>query len=151
MVIAIDFDGTLCKHEYPKIGDELPGAIETCLQLQKEGHKLILWTMRGNKPGATTLDEAIAWCNDRGLEFWGINENPEQKESGWSNSNKQYAQLYIDDAALGCPLNTDEYSEYYDHTYEGRPWVDWWTVKFQLQEKHFLKTPIPERKAGKKK
>lgn len=148
MVIAIDFDGTLCKHEYPKIGDELPGAIETCLKLQEEGHKLILWTMRGNKPKATTLDEAIAWCKDRGLEFWGINENPEQKESGWSNSNKQYTQLYIDDAALGCPLNTDFYSVHYNKSSEGRPWVDWDAVKFQLEEKRILTPPIRLKKAA---
>ena len=150
MVIAIDFDGTLCKHEYPKIGDELPGAIETCLKLQEEGHKLILWTMRGNKFGATTLDEAVAWCKDRGLEFWGVNENPEQIQSGWSNSNKQYAQLYIDDAALGCPLNTDEYSD--QPVVEGeRPWVDWSAVKYQLEEKRILTPPIKLKKAGKKK
>lgn len=26
MIIAIDFDGTLCDHRFPEIGDEVPGA-----------------------------------------------------------------------------------------------------------------------------
>lgn len=116
MIIAIDFDGTLCEHEYPEIGKEVKLAIKTCKKLQEAGHKLILWTMRGNKPDSQTLKEAVDWCSERGLTFWGINENPEQKESGWSNSNKQYANLYIDDAAYGCPLVYPE---------TGRPYVDW--------------------------
>ena len=26
MIVAVDFDGTLVTHEYPKIGTEIPGA-----------------------------------------------------------------------------------------------------------------------------
>ena len=29
MVIAVDFDGTIVEHEYPKIGEEIPFATET--------------------------------------------------------------------------------------------------------------------------
>ncbi len=46
MVIAVDFDGTIVEHEYPAIGRPIPFAIETLLQLQKDNHKLILWTVR---------------------------------------------------------------------------------------------------------
>ena len=45
MVIAVDFDGTIVEHEYPKIGRPIPFAIETLLQLQQDGHILILWTV----------------------------------------------------------------------------------------------------------
>ena len=29
MIIAVDFDGTIVEHRYPKIGEERPFAIET--------------------------------------------------------------------------------------------------------------------------
>lgn len=116
--IAIDFDGTLAIHEYPKIGEELEGAIDTCKQLQRLGHKLILYTMRSG----VELQQALDWCKERGLEFWGINENPNQKS--WTQSPKVYAHLYIDDAALGTPL------KYYK---EHRPSVDWTKVKQYLE------------------
>ena len=44
--IAVDFDGTIVTHEYPKIGTELPFATETLKMLIKDHHKLILWSVR---------------------------------------------------------------------------------------------------------
>lgn len=102
MIIAIDFDGTLAEHEFPAIGRENEHAIDTCLALQREGHKLILLTMRSDRPEGKFLTDAVEWCRERGLEFWAVNENPEQES--WTGSRKVYANLYIDDAALGCPL-----------------------------------------------
>ena len=119
MEICVDFDGTLAIHEYPKIGEEIPLAVLTCLELQRLGHKLILFTMRDKEE----LTEAIEWCKIRGLEFWGINENPEQAE--WSVSRKVYANLYIDDAAYGVPLI---------HQDSCRPYVDWSKVLDYMQE-----------------
>ena len=46
MIIAIDFDGTIVEHAYPKIGKPIPFAIETLKMLQNDGHQLILWTVR---------------------------------------------------------------------------------------------------------
>ena len=47
MIIAVDFDGTIVTHEYPRIGREIPFAIDTLKRLQDEGHhQLILWTVR---------------------------------------------------------------------------------------------------------
>lgn len=120
MIIAIDFDGTLCEHKYPEIGNEVPLAFDTLKALQAKGHQLMLWTMRGNDEKKSTLREALEWCAARGILFWGVNKNPDQEKEGWTNSNKQYANLYIDDAALGCPLLMPE-----GHT---RPFVDWKSV-----------------------
>ena len=47
MYIAIDFDGTCVTHEYPNIGKDI-GAIPVLKQLVKDGHKLILYTMRSD-------------------------------------------------------------------------------------------------------
>ena len=41
MVIAVDFDGTIVEHEYPKIGEEIPFATETLRMLINDHHKLI--------------------------------------------------------------------------------------------------------------
>lgn len=98
MIFAIDFDGTLSKFKYPDIGEPVPNAIETCLTLQAEGHKLILYTMRDGKE----LQEAVDWCAERSLKFWGVNKNPAQHN--WTTSPKIDADLYIDDKAYGVPL-----------------------------------------------
>ena len=58
MVIAVDFDGTIVEHRYPRIGEEIPFAIDTLKLLQQEKHRLILWSVR---EGAL-LDEAVEWC-----------------------------------------------------------------------------------------
>lgn len=109
MIIAIDFDGTIVGHDYPRIGAEAPNAFKVLRKLQEGGHKLILLTMRCGRE----LQDALAYCADRGVKFWAVNENPEQ--SGWTSSRKVYANLYIDDLALGAPM------------YNGT--VDWYVVE----------------------
>ena len=46
MIIAVDFDGTIVEHRYPRIGEEIPFAVETLKLLQQEKHRLILWSVR---------------------------------------------------------------------------------------------------------
>lgn len=36
MIIAVGFDGTIVKHKYPMIGEEVPNAIDTLILLKKE-------------------------------------------------------------------------------------------------------------------
>lgn len=117
LIIAIDFDGTIVTHEYPKIGRPVPGAIETMKEFIARGDKLILWTMRSGKE----LQEAVEYCSANGITFWGINENPEQKD--WTDSPKAYAQVYIDDAALNATLIPNP---------GGRPYLDWFVVRHCL-------------------
>jgi hypothetical protein len=120
-MIAVDFDGTLAEHRYPDIGAEVPGAVRWCKAFQAAGAKLILWTMRSggevrDKEGFDPLAAAVEWCRARGLEFWGVNENPEQRS--WTESPKAYAHIYIDDAAAGCPIRESPRAG-------ARPFVDW--------------------------
>lgn len=116
MYIAIDFDGTIAEHEYPDIGAPVPGAFAYLKQFQEAGAKLILWTMRGNSKDGKTLDQAVDFCRENGVEFFGVNYNPTQ--NAWTDSRKAYAQLYIDDAAFGCPTRESP-------RFGGRPFVDW--------------------------
>ena len=97
--IAVDFDGTIVTHEYPKIGTELPFATETLKMLIKDHHKLILWSVREGK----LLDEAVEWCRERGGEFYAINRDYPEETTQNNNhfSRKLKADLFIDDGNLG--------------------------------------------------
>mgnify|MGYP002276034063 CR=1 FL=1 len=44
MTIAVDFDGTIVEHRYPRIGREIPFATDTLKLLQQDQHRLILWS-----------------------------------------------------------------------------------------------------------
>ena len=109
MIIAIDFDGTCVKHAYPKIGEDI-GAVPVLKRLVNDGHQLVLNTMRCGG----YLNEAIKWFESNGIVLYGTNHTPGQES--WTSSPKVYAQLYIDDAAFGCPTIMDE---------NGRVYVDW--------------------------
>ena len=49
MTIAVDFDGTIVEHRYPRIGEEIPFATATLKMLINERHRLILWSVREGK------------------------------------------------------------------------------------------------------
>lgn len=119
MYIAVDFDGTCVTHEYPNVGRDI-GAVPVLKKLVDAGHKLILNTMRSGDE----LEDAIQWFNDNDIPLFGINENPTQKS--WTASPKVYAHIYIDDAALGCPLKTNRNSTI--------TFVDWIEVEKQLRK-----------------
>lgn len=98
MTIAVDFDGTIVEHRYPKIGKEIPFAIETLKKLQKENHKLILWSVREGE----LLDEAVEYCRGKGLEFYAVNKDYAEEEKTHRNySRKLKADIFIDDRNLG--------------------------------------------------
>lgn len=99
MVIAVDFDGTLVTHEYPRIGRPIPFAIEALKKLQMEDHhEIILWTVREGD----LLQEAIDYCKSRGLEFYAVNSNyPEEALVAKTAPRKITADLFIDDRNLG--------------------------------------------------
>ena len=109
MIIAIDFDGTCVKHAYPEIGEDI-GAVPVLKEFVRQGHQLILNTMRSDK----LLNDAVKWFENNGIKLSGANYTPGQ--ATWTSSPKVYANIYIDDAALGCPTNFDGV---------GRPYVDW--------------------------
>lgn len=98
MIIAVDFDGTLVEHRYPEIGKEVPFAIDTLKMLQRDRHKLIMWTVREGR----LLDEAVEWCRERGVEFYAVNKDyPEESLEDKGFSRKLKVDLFIDDRNLG--------------------------------------------------
>lgn len=98
MTIAVDFDGTIVEHRYPEIGREIPFATETLKMLIKEGHRLILWSVREGK----LLDEAVEWCRERGVEFYAVNKDyPEEGKEDRNFSRKLKVEMFIDDRNIG--------------------------------------------------
>jgi hypothetical protein len=118
LIIAVDFDGTIVEHRYPEVGKPVPGAIRWMKEFRRAGAKLILWTMRSpdRVDGTDPLRDAVEYCRKQGVEFFGVNENPEQRD--WTSSPKAYAHVYIDGAAFGCPLRESPRAG-------ARPYVDW--------------------------
>ena len=107
MIIAVDFDGTIVEHRYPEIGKEIPFAVATLKQLQQDGHNLILWSVREGE----LLDEAVKWCEERGLYFLAVNKNLDECDSdelqttNSSYSRKLKAKIFIDDRNVGGMLD----------------------------------------------
>jgi len=129
MTIAIDFDGTCVTHEYPIVGKDI-GAVPVLKKLVENGHQLILWTMRSNE----TLLDAVNWFKANDIPLIGVNTNPTQKT--WTESPKAYAQLYIDDAALGVPLVEKTFD---NSVILKRSYVDWVKVEELLKQKGLTK------------
>ena len=74
--------------------------METLKSLAAEGNKLILWTSRDGE----LLEDALAFCRERGLEFYAVNSNYPpgalfSRQAG--RSCKVVADLYIDDRNVG--------------------------------------------------
>ncbi|HEY8559711.1 MAG TPA: hypothetical protein VIL74_04855 [Pyrinomonadaceae bacterium] len=122
--MAVDFDGTCVLHAYPEIGQEVPHAVDVLKRLNENNVKIILWSIRSGE----YLQEAINWFATRGVKLWAVNKNPQQRF--WSKSPKVYAPVYVDDAALGCPLVFPENG--------GRPYADWLAIEKMLAEIGFL-------------
>lgn len=102
MIIAVDFDGTIVEHRYPRIGKKIPFAIETLKKLQAEHHQLILWTVREGE----LLREAVEYCRLHGIVFSAVNSNlvsgPREKIPCPSGQCKKIiADIFIDDRNVG--------------------------------------------------
>ena len=121
MRIAVDFDGTIVEHKYPDIGLPVIGAFVWLRSWQELGAELVLWTCRDG----IELDEAVAFCKKNGVEFIGVNGVTDP----FTQSPKVFANVYVDDAAFGCPLV---------QIWGGRPVVDWKIVGPAIEKR--LKT-----------
>ena len=83
MIIAVDFDGTLCEYKNPGIGNPKLDVIKKVKELSK------------NRKGYA-LKQALKWCSQYDLKFDSVNKNINEIKT----SRKIYADLYIDDKAI---------------------------------------------------
>jgi len=111
LIIAIDFDGTLCYNvQFPNIGKPRLWLINKAIEWKRKGYKLILWTCREDvldtdyspywKAG-NYLTDAVNFCKEYGLEFDAINMNlAETVDPNAKYSRKIFADFYIDDKSV---------------------------------------------------
>lgn len=100
MIIAVDFDGTICENKWPDVGTPNIKLIKKLIRMQEKGHKIILWTMRTHSPyfDRDLLQEAVSFCKTWGLTFDGVNEpDADNAKLYGDDSRKIYADIYIDD------------------------------------------------------
>lgn len=97
MIIAVDFDGTIARSNFPVILGEMPYAGESLRKLHEQGHYIILWTCRTGDH----LLSAINWMLEHKIPFDRVNDhNPENMARYGDGGNKIYAHCYIDDKNL---------------------------------------------------
>lgn len=97
MIIAVDFDGTLCKHVFPEIGERNEEVISYIKERKSEGDTIILWTCREDLPPRAYLTEAVQWCDANDIPIDYVNENAPGTTPGGFARRKINARLYIDD------------------------------------------------------
>lgn len=96
-IIAVDFDGTIVEDKYPAIGKPMIFAFETLTMLQKDGHRLILWTYRDGP----LLEEAVEFCKKHQITFYAVNKNYPEEEYTDKTPRKIKADIFIDDRNIG--------------------------------------------------
>lgn len=112
LILCVDFDGTIVQDAFPNIGEPRQGRfhrtfLEDLIYLQKKGHKIILWTCREGEH----LEQAVAFCKERGLVFDAVNDDLEEVKQKYTDkleiwrasgrARKVFANYYIDDRAVG--------------------------------------------------
>lgn len=98
MIIAVDFDGTIARSDFPAILGEQPYAGEVLRKLHAQGHYIIIWTCRCGEQLLT----AINWLLEQNIPFDRINDhNPENVARYGEGGKKVYAHCYIDDKNIG--------------------------------------------------
>lgn len=137
-IIAVDFDDTVViqkkTSKYPEVGITIPKAVDVLKALVAHQHRLILWTVRDQEQDG--IDFAINWYVENKIPLYGVLKRPEEesvedsKNMRNSTSPKVRANLYIDDAALGCPLIPGDDVN--------RPYVDWFAAERMLKDINYL-------------
>lgn len=111
-VICVDFDGTLCDHEFPGIGAPKAGAKEALAMFRRLGYHVMIWSCRtsgyftkefgyGEEAGTEriTARNMVAWLLARGIEFDSVDDG---------TKGKPWADFYIDDRGIHFADNWSE-------------------------------------------
>jgi len=98
MIIAIDFDGTIVEHRFPAIGPLRHMAKTVINELSRCGHTIIIWTCRHLPDELVDME---IFLEENGIPYARINSNA--PSLGFKPWPKIYADIYIDDRALGFP------------------------------------------------
>ena len=118
MIVAVDFDGILCRDEFPEIGAPNYDMISLVREIIDAGHEVVLWTSRADD----RLVEAVRWCEDRGLHFCAVNDNAPSNRAQCGHlypncTRKVYVDVYMDDkdARFRLTVAEDGYGKALDY------------------------------------
>jgi len=109
-VVAVDFDGVLCKDEFPKTGEANIDMISMLNNFRRRYSKeypmkFILWTSR-DEP---SLPAVRKFCAEYGLKMDTLNTNVSVYKNLYGNdTRKVYADVYIDDHSVGYDILTPD-------------------------------------------
>lgn len=118
--VGVDFDGTVIEDCYPFVtGNPVPMAIETLKEMNANGIKIIVWTMRPS----SHKEAVMQFFEKHGVEIYNYNCHDTQHK--WTDSPKAYADYFIDDRNVGIPLNSKNH-------------VDWVALRPQLQKLNLI-------------
>lgn len=112
-VIAVDFDGTCCDHEFPGIGKPKANLKAALTLFRTLGYKILIYTCRtchwhydvfGGDPKQPTLErekvkEMIAWLGEHQIPYDEVDDG---------SRGKPLAAVYIDDKGMRFEDNWQE-------------------------------------------
>lgn len=109
-VIAVDFDGTICKEEgFPGVGEPIAYAKEAIRKIEEIGGTIIIWTCRTDD----ALKSALSYLKDNDIPFHYVNENCEQMKEFYNNDPRKIgADIYIDDKSIMGEIDWIDISRY---------------------------------------
>lgn len=98
--ICVDFDGTICKNEFPDIGEPIEDTIDYLRRLPEDEYVIVIHTCRANPDfhfynGRDVFSEMKEWLINNNIPF----------DSIWCGQGKPYAVAYIDDRSYN-PVRT---------------------------------------------
>ena len=101
VVLAVDFDGTICTAAYPEIGRERMGAREFINQLYEDGYYIIIHTCRTDDGEYPAAQMAKDFLRIRDIKYHLFNENAKFVIDFYGcDTRKISADVYIDDKCL---------------------------------------------------
>lgn len=110
LIVAFDFDNTLCKSIYPSTGFANSEMVKLVRLLQKHNVYTILWTCRSDQD----LEIVKEWCNSYNLNFDKYNEHSEiMKKKFDCASPKVYSDILIDDKVFNA-YKINNLKQFYD-------------------------------------
>lgn len=105
-IIAIDFDGTIVNHEFPKIGKLKEHAKEAINTIAKNNY-VCIWTCRG---GQYAID-ACKFLNDNDIHFSYFNASPVDHVN--IGCRKIIADCYIDDRNIFARIDWNKIEKHF--------------------------------------
>ena len=98
MIIAVDFDGVIVEDKFPDVGEPDMRLVNLLNMAYNQGHSVILWTSRVDDK----LETAVETCKKIGLSLTAVNNgDPGNISQYGTDPRKIYADMYLDDRALG--------------------------------------------------